>query len=101
MLQEISHLVGKDYSDLSAKDFSKLIESNFANNYKIQKEVSVSDRGDGRTGRIDIVISDSDRKIAIELDRLTPRKKSIIKLMNLDATERYVVTRAPVTIYKF
>jgi len=100
----LKNLLGKDYKDLSAKEFSNLVIYNLElnlKNYFISKEVFVSNRGDGHFGRIDIVISfENSNTIAIELDRLKPRKKSIFKLQTYNATESYIITRSPVKIIK-
>ncbi len=40
----------------------------------------VPDRGDGRPGRVDIVVSVNAGNLGIELDNLSPRKKSLYKL---------------------
>lgn len=52
----------------------------------IRLEHPVSDRGDGRSGRVDIYVTDGDgSSCGIELDWKTPRLKSITKLAQLDA----------------
>ncbi len=98
-IEEIQHLVGQDYTNLSSKEFSQLVCS-FLKNGEIRKEVAVVDRGDGRGGRVDIVYLVNNTKIAIELDRFSPRKKSIHKLKCLNADESYIITRAPFKIHK-
>jgi len=97
MLNELNKLIGKDYTEFNAKEFSDLVCSYFKIG-KIQQEVFVPDRYDGRTGRVDIVYTIGDRKCAIELDRFSPRDKSIFKLKQLDVDERYVITRSPFKI---
>ena len=61
--------------------------------YFCRLEVFVNDRGDGKTGRIDIVCYKKNETIAIEVDRKTPRRKSIFKLENFKATKKYVICR--------
>ncbi|MCK9320000.1 hypothetical protein [Methanoculleus sp.] len=51
--------------------------------FECQKEYRVPDRGDGRSGRIDIIAFKGNLQIAIEIDRLSPRAKSIYKLKEL------------------
>lgn len=95
----LKDLIGKDYKDLKAKEFSDLVISRLSNGF-YKKEVMVNNRGDGRRGRIDIVYYLNGKTIGIELDRLKPRNKSIFKLQQLEADERYIITRSPVTIIK-
>ncbi len=99
MLKELKPIIGRNYKDLSAKEFSDLVVS-LLKSGEIKKEVSVKDRGDGRKGRIDLVYSLEGKMIAIELDRLKPREKSISKLKKYGADCSYVITRSPVKIKK-
>ena len=47
----------------------------------VHREYQVPERGDGREGRIDIVVTDGNgTRCGIELDRITPRQKSLLKL---------------------
>lgn len=98
-IEELEHLVGQYYTELSSREFSDFVCS-FLKNGKLTKEVFVNDRGDGRSGRVDIVYEINGVKIGIELDRFSPRNKSIHKLKCLSADESYVVTRSPFTIHK-
>lgn len=82
---------------MSAKEFSNFVCS-FLKSGTIQKEVYVPNRGDGRSGRIDIVYKKNGKIIAIELDRIVPRKKSIFKLKLFNSDESYVITRSPFLI---
>jgi hypothetical protein len=43
-------------------------------------EVAVADRGDGRVGRVDIVVNVVDGQMGIELDYKCPRQKSRFKV---------------------
>jgi ATP-dependent DNA helicase RecQ len=52
--------------------------------YSTHLEYEVPDRGDGKRGYVDLVISNGDFKIGVEVDRKTPRLKSIAKLKNFD-----------------
>lgn len=80
----------------NSKDLhSEIIQILTENGYKCTKEVKVPNRGDGRGGRIDVVASKVGEKVAIEIDRKTPRKKSLYKLSHYDCDARYVVTREP------
>ncbi len=57
------------------------------------KEYKVNDRGDGRSGRIDIVAKNNAETIAIEFDNISPRNKSIYKLKNFNADKKYILLR--------
>ncbi len=99
-MQELKHLEGKDFNKLKAKEFSDLVISNLKKGF-YRKEVGVSDRGDGRKGRVDLVYYIDDKMIAIEMDRLKPRIKSIFKLKQIkSADERYIITRSPFKIHQ-
>jgi len=50
--------------------------------YHARTEVVVGDRGDGRSGRVDLVIRDEKGEIGIELDCASPKGKSLFKLQN-------------------
>lgn len=94
---ELITLKGLDYNKLSSKEFSDLICS-YLKKGQIQKEVFVPNRGDGRSGRIDLVYRIDNKIIAFELDRLSPRRKSIFKLKEFNADESYIITRSPFLI---
>ena len=67
----------------TAKSFQTTIKAALeAAGYKVQKEYVVHDRGDGKTGAVDLVIYDADGLIGIELDNYNPRKKSLFKLQH-------------------
>ena len=55
-----------------------------AHGFYCQKEYPVCDRGDGRKGRIDIYAIKDGVEYGIEIDFLSPRKKSVIKLNSLE-----------------
>lgn len=52
--------------------------------FSCQLEVKVPARGDGRTGRLDILATRGSTKLAVEVDRGSPREKSIFKLLDND-----------------
>lgn len=60
-------------------------------------EVSVPERGDGRTGRVDIEARKAGWIAGIEIDRKTTRLKSIAKLNSRSDWLKILVTRGPVT----
>lgn len=59
--------------------------------YSCTLEVPVADRGDGRTGRIDLVAERDDIRVAIEIDRESPREKSLFKLRQFDCAKVVIV----------
>lgn len=90
---------GIDYDGLGSKNFQALIVSEISDLGEIKKEVEVGDRGDGRCGRIDLVLKGSDGlTYAFELDRSCKRKKSVFKLTHYPADKRYCILRSPFTI---
>jgi hypothetical protein len=95
----------EDFGNWKAKQFSDyvcdLMVMDNEGEYNIKKEVKVKDRGDGRIGKVDVVFTDNNGKIlGIEIDRQSPRKKSVFKLNQLDVDERYIILRSPVQIIK-
>ena len=52
-----------------------------------------NDQGWNRKGRIDLIAQHHNTTIAIEIDRKTPRRKSVIKLKNYQAHEKLIITR--------
>lgn len=95
---ELKEMRDKDYKDMKAKEFSDLLCS-FLLKGKIKKEFKVSQRGDGKSGRIDILYEVNGKRCGIELDRLTPRKKSVFKLLHGGFDYAIVITRAPFKIH--
>ena len=89
----------KDYKDLKASEFSFLIEEELKKHGTIKKEVFVPNRGDGRTGRIDLLFFINGKEIPIELDSRSPRIKSIFKI-TCYSNSGYVITRSPFKIFK-
>lgn len=61
--------------------------------YLVRREVLVENRGDGHRGRVDLVAERDGCRVAIECDRKTARRKSIMKLGQVPATGRLVVCR--------
>jgi hypothetical protein len=98
MLNYFQRLQGNNYKDMSARDFQLYMKSLLSLFGDIQLEVKVPNRGDGRTGKIDLLLKVKDKKIVFEFDRKTPRTKSIYKLQHFQADERYIITRNPFNI---
>jgi hypothetical protein len=67
----------------TAERFHGALVSRFqALGWSVESEVRVSNRGDGRAGYVDCVVSAPER-IALEFDRNMPREKSIEKVLTL------------------
>lgn len=49
--------------------------------WSVAGEIEVPDRGDGRRGRVDLCAERDGVVVGIELDRMTPRHKSALKLL--------------------
>jgi hypothetical protein len=56
------------------------IEALRAAGFEVRTECGVDDRGDGRSGRVDIVAEHDGGSVAIEIDHRNPRQKSVHKL---------------------
>jgi hypothetical protein len=63
--------------------------------YETEREVPVPNRGDGCTGRIDLLARRGPEIVAIECDCGRPRRKSEEKLLAFPATQRLIVLREP------
>lgn len=59
-----------------------VIAEMLAAGWVVESEVAVDDRGDGRIGRVDILVT-KPCVIGIELDRASPREKSVFKLKQI------------------
>lgn len=78
-----------------AAEFQRQVAQVFeAAGWRADWERPVADRGDGRQGRVDLHLrSPRGVVVAIELDRLSPRQKSITKLLEASADFRLVLLR--------
>jgi len=77
-----------DFQDAIAEQFERA-------GFSVEREVTVPDRGDGYTGRIDLVARRGGEVFAIECDCGRPREKSRAKLEQFPATQRLIVLREP------
>lgn len=68
--------------------------------WRVEREVVVGDRGDGRRGKVDLVASQAGYRVGIELDNRSPRAKSVHKLRALSCDERLVVLRVRSAPYR-
>lgn len=92
----LENLKGKDFGEMKAREFENLLAEEFLSaGFVVDRQVSVPNRGDGRKGRIDLVVCTPTEKIGIEIDRTSARKKSIFKLRELAADRRIIVLRSP------
>lgn len=82
MLTSVVRSIGVD-GRFNARSFHDAVEQGLlALGWTVQREVSVEDRGDGRRGSVDLLVT-APVRLAIELDRGQPRQKSIDKLNTL------------------
>mgnify|MGYP000166782503 CR=1 FL=1 len=98
MEQLLTQLQGKDYREVKALDFEDLVVEILKDAGSIKRQVVVQDRGDGRRGRIDLVLTTKKEVIGIEIDYGAARKKSIFKLNQLSCDRRVILLRAPFSI---
>jgi Holliday junction resolvase len=76
----------------SAADYANDLRARLvAAGYDVTGEVPVTDRGDGRRGRVDLVATRGGETVAIECDRLSPRRKSVVKLGQIEGASALVV----------
>ncbi|GEM_PF-162890 len=74
-------LEGKLSGDSALEFHDSAIATLQAAGLDVHREYPVPERGDGREGRIDIVVTDGNgTRCGIELDRISPRQKSLLKL---------------------
>lgn len=99
-LDELNNLKGIDYGSIKSLDFEDFIVKILEKFGKVKRQIWVNNRGDGRRGRVDIVLDIDGENIGIEIDRMTPRKKSIFKLQQLGYNNNFVITRSPFNIIK-
>lgn len=86
------------FDDLIVPDNAKqahdlVIERLENRGYLCEREYTVKDRGDGRVGRIDVLARKEAHILAIEIDRLTPRDKSVFKLRQVPNAEKIILLR--------
>lgn len=92
---------GEEYGDTDARSFEILLASKLEKHGKVHTQVKVSDRGDGRRGKIDLVLETEGQLIPIEIDRLSPRRKSVFKVQLFNEDSAFVITRSPFKIHAF
>lgn len=97
LLIELINLDLDDYGFMNAIDFELLISSRLSKHGVVKRQVKVSNRGDGRKGRIDVVFVLNSKEYAIEIDRKTPREKSIFKVTNYNENPCFIILRSPLT----
>lgn len=91
---------GEDFGGMNALDFEEKVVANLSKYGHVMRQFKVPDRGDGRKGKIDIVFHYVGEFIPIEIDRKSPRKKSIFKVRWFNKYNAYVITRSPFRLIK-
>ncbi|HEY2459610.1 MAG TPA: hypothetical protein VGI16_02335 [Candidatus Acidoferrum sp.] len=87
VLQQLSEIVqGTTARERStARLFHAAMEKSLRERgWRVHREVQVPNRGDGIRGRIDLVATQADIRVAIELDNVITRKKSRFKLSQFE-----------------
>jgi hypothetical protein len=89
-----------DYAFASALQFHGAVYDYLtAHGWNCSIESRVADRGDGRPGRVDIVVHAIAGDLGIELDNISPREKSRIKVASF-LGGGFVVTRGTRTFVR-
>lgn len=87
------------YDDIPSKLFEDFVYKQLLPLGKVTRQFRVPNRGDGRPGKIDFVVElPSGALVAIEVDRKTPRQKSIFKTRSLAPGNAFVITRSPLFV---
>lgn len=90
------------YSNENALEFNIRVRNELKKeSFDIFIEQLVPNRGDGRRGKIDIVAKKDGLVYAIEIDRKSPRQKSIYKITNYPCDVRLVVLRDLYRVLEF
>src|SRR5450631_1550830 len=89
-----------DYDGISAKPFEEIICAALLKAGAVKRQVKVANRGDGRRGYVDFVLIVAGEVVPIEVDRRTPRQKSIFKVRLINPENAFVVTRSPFRVLK-
>lgn len=92
LLKEVWGVSGFHVSNDAQDARTEICEWLAENGFSCKKQYAVQNRGDGRNGKIDILAEKEGATIGIEIDRDSPRDKSIIKLMQIDG-EKVVLVR--------
>lgn len=101
LIEIIGLTEGEDFEYIPAKDFENIIAARFEElGAEVKREVLVPERGDGRRGRIDLVVALDSTVIPIEIDRKTPRVKSIFKVRSVSTDNAFIITRSPFSVVK-
>ncbi len=100
LAQRIGIDIGTDCEEISAKVFEGMIALALETLGIVSRQVHVPNRGDGKKGRVDLVLTTHREVIPIEIDRKTPRTKSIFKVRSINQDSAFVITRSPFQIHK-
>ena len=98
MIREMLSLEEGDYGELSASNFEQICSERLARYGTVIRQVKVPNRGDGRSGKIDMVFQYNGESIPIEIDRCTVRGKSLFKVTNYNPQNAFCITRSPFKI---
>lgn len=80
----------------SAKSMHDHVEQELLSlGYAVVREYGVPNRGDGRGGFIDLLVTNGEETAVVELDNTHARKKSIFKMNSTNADYRVIGLRNP------
>jgi hypothetical protein len=97
MLIMFDRLKVTDHAKTAQNEVVKYLQDN---GYTCKCEHNIGDRGDGRDGRLDIFANNDQETIAIEIDKASPRSKSITKLRRCNADKKFILLRKNINPYK-
>jgi hypothetical protein len=84
LVLEVVDVLNSISKDIDLRTFENEVYRIFSElGYAIERQFIVLDRGDGRRGKIDFLLESNGKKIALIIDKDSPRKKSIFKLENM------------------
>lgn len=84
---------GLKVSDHAKTAQYEVVNHLMANGFRCLLEYVIGEYVVGKTGRIDVIAINGDEKIAIEIDNVSPRKRSIIKLKMMGDYSRLILLR--------
>ena len=91
--EEIARLKGLTVTDNARVAQEEIAEELRDMGFSVRFEYPVEDRGDGCGGRVDLLAEKDGKYLAIEVDRNSPRQKSVHKLLGLHGFGKLILLR--------
>ena len=91
--EEIARLKGLTVTDNARVAQEEIAEELRDMGFSVRFEYPVEDRGDGCGGRVDLLAEKDGKYLAIEVDRNSPRQKSVHKLLGLQGFGKLILLR--------